>query len=205
MIIKQYTLGPISANNYLVVDENSKEAVLIDCSEMNSELLNDIEELGAKVKYILLTHGHFDHVLGVNEVKNALNAKVLINKDDVSQMDMTKSIMATFGLDVQENPSYDDFVDENSDISIGETKIKIIPTPGHTAGGVCYLIDGKLFTGDTLFKDYVGRTDLPGGNLEKLKDSIRNVLFKLDDSTEVYPGHNETTTIGYEKKYNEIL
>lgn len=205
MIIKQYTLGPISANNYLVVDENSKEAVLIDCSEMNSELLNDIKELGAKVKYILLTHGHFDHVLGVNEVKKALKAKVLINKDDVTQMDMTKSIMATFGLDVEENPSYDDFIDESSDISIGETKIKIIPTPGHTAGGVCYLIDGKLFTGDTLFKDYVGRTDLPGGNLEKLKNSIRNVLFKLDDSTEVYPGHNETTTIGYEKKYNEIL
>lgn len=205
MIIKQYTLGPISANNYLVFDEESKEAVLIDCSESNQQLIDDIKELGAKVKYILLTHGHFDHVLGVNDMKKELDTKVLINKNDVSQMDMTKSIMATFGLEVDENPSYDDFIDEDSDISIGNTKIKVIHTPGHTEGGVCYLIDGKLFSGDTLFKDYVGRTDLPGGSLEKLKDSIRNVIFKLDDNIEVYPGHNEMTTIGYEKKYNEIL
>ncbi len=205
MIIKQYVLGPISANNYLVMDEKSKEAVLIDCSEKSQKLLDDIKNLNAQVKYILLTHGHFDHVMGVNDMKKELGAKVLIHKKDVSQMDMTKSIIATFGFSIDENPSYDEFVDENSDLSIGDIKIKVIPTPGHTEGGVCYLVDGKLFSGDTLFRDYVGRTDLPGGSFESLKTSIKDVLFKLDDNTEVFPGHNEMTTIGYEKKYNEII
>lgn len=205
MIIKEYTLGPIGANNYLVIDEVSKEAVLIDCSEKNQQILDDIKDLGAKVKYILLTHGHFDHVMGVNEMKKELGAKVFIHKNDVSQMHMTKSIIATFGIDLDENPDYDEFLDENSDLSIGDIKIKVIPTPGHTEGGVCYLIDGNLFSGDTLFKHYVGRTDLPGGSFEKLKDSIKEVLFKLDDEVKVFPGHEMSTTIGYEKKNNEII
>lgn len=205
MIIKQYIAGPIETNNYLVADEKSKEAVLIDCSETIEKVINDVKELGLKVKYILLTHGHFDHVMGVNDMKNKLNAKVLINEKDKSQVEMTKTILSTFGIYVDKNPEYDEFIDKNTELKIGDIPIKIFETPGHTEGGLSYLIENKVFTGDTLFKHYVGRTDLPGGNFAKLESSIKNILYKLDDTTEVFPGHNEMTTIGYEKKHNEIV
>lgn len=205
MIIKQYIAGPIEANNYLVADENSKEAVLIDCSEKVQQIIDDVKNLGLKVKYILLTHGHFDHVMGVNDMKKELGAEVLVNEKDKSQVEMTKTILRTFGIYADKNPEYDSFIDANTELKIGDIPIKILETPGHTEGGLSYLIDGKLFSGDTLFKRYVGRTDLPGGDYDKLENSIRNVLYKLEDDTEVFPGHNEKTTIGYEKKFNEIV
>lgn len=205
MILKQYIAGPIDANNYLVADEISKEAVLIDCSEHVQKILDDVKELGLKVKYILLTHGHFDHVMGVNSMKKELGAEVLINQKDEKQLEMTQTILKTFGIFVEKNPEYDKYIDKNTELKIGEIPIKIFETPGHTEGGLCYLIDGKLFSGDTLFRNYVGRTDLPGGNYAKLENSIKNVLYKLPDETEVFPGHNEMTTIGYEKKHNEII
>ena len=205
MILKQYIAGPIGANNYLVADEKSKEAVLIDCSEHVQKILDDVKELGLKVKYILLTHGHFDHVMGVNSMKKELGAEVLINQKDEKQLEMTQTILKTFGIFVEKNPEYDKYIDKNTELKIGEIPIKIFETPGHTEGGLCYLIDGKLFSGDTLFRNYVGRTDLPGGNYAKLENSIKNVLYKLPDETEVFPGHNEMTTIGYEKKHNEII
>lgn len=205
MIIKQYIAGPIEANNYLVADEKSKEAVLIDCSETLEKLLADVKELGVKVKYILLTHGHFDHVMGVNDMKEKLGAKVLINQKDKSQVEMTKTIFSTFGIHIDKNPEYDEFIDGNTELKIGDIPIRIFETPGHTEGGLSYLIENKVFTGDTLFKNYVGRTDLPGGNFSKLESSIKNILYKLDDETEVFPGHNEMTTIGYEKRHNEIV
>ncbi|MBS5860633.1 MBL fold metallo-hydrolase [bacterium] len=205
MILKQYIAGPIDANNYLVADEKSKEAVLIDCSEHVQKILDDVKELGLKVKYILLTHGHFDHVMGVNSMKKELGAEVLINQKDEKQLEMTQTILKTFGIFVEKNPEYDKYIDKNTELKIGEIPIKIFETPGHTEGGLCYLIDGKLFSGDTLFRNYVGRTDLPGGNYAKLENSIKNVLYKLPDETEVFPGHNEMTTIGYEKKHNEII
>ncbi len=205
MIIKRYIAGPIEANNYLVADENSKEAVLIDCSETVEKILDDVKNSGLNVKYILLTHGHFDHVMGVNDMKQKLNAKVLINEKDKSQVEMTKTILSTFGIHVEKNPVYDEFIDGNTELKIGEIPIKILETPGHTEGGLCYQIADKLFSGDTLFKNYVGRTDLPGGSFSKLENSIKNVLYKLDDATEVFPGHNDMTTIGYEKKHNEIV
>ncbi len=205
MILKQYIAGPIDANNYLVADEKSKEAVLIDCSEHVQKILDDVKELGLKVKYILLTHGHFDHVMGINSMKKELGAEVLINQKDEKQIEMTQTILKTFGIFVEKNPEYDKYIDKNTELKIGEIPIKIFETPGHTEGGLCYLIEGKLFSGDTLFRNYVGRTDLPGGNYAKLENSIKNVLYKLPDETEVFPGHNEMTTIGYEKKHNEIV
>ena len=205
MILKQYIAGPIEANNYLLADEISKEAVLIDCSERVQQILDDVKELGLNVKYILLTHGHFDHVMGVNSMKEELGAKVLINEKDKDQISMTKTILNTFGIFVDKNPVYDEFIDGNSELAIGNFPIKVLETPGHTEGGLSYYVDGKLFSGDTLFKHYVGRTDLPGGSYEKLENSVKNVLYKLPGDTQVFPGHNEMTTIGYEKKHNEII
>lgn len=201
MIINTFTAGPIDANNYLLTDND--EAVLIDCSEAKPEVLSALE--GKKLKFILLTHGHFDHVLGVNEMREKTGAKVLINKEDVVRMNESADIMRTFGVQRVETPKADDFLNDGDTLKFGNTEIKVIATPGHTQGCVCYLIDGKLFSGDTLFKESVGRCDLPGGNFQKLSDSVKNRLFTLDDNTIVYPGHGPETTIGHEKKYNEII
>ncbi len=201
MIIKKFISGPIDANNYLLTD--SDEAVLIDCSEVKSEILQELE--GKKLKYILLTHGHFDHVLGVNGMREKTGAKVLVNKNDIPRMEESANIMQTFGVQDVETPIADDYLNDGDVITFGNTKIKVIATPGHTEGCLCYLVDDKLFSGDTLFKDSVGRCDLPGGNFQKLSDSVKNKLFNMDENIVVYPGHGPETTIGYEKKYNEII
>ena len=206
MILKEYISGPIEANNYLLVDEETKEGALIDCSEMKQEIVDDANALGANIKYILLTHGHFDHVLGVNEMKKAFGAKVYIHKSDVFMLENINQIMSLFGMNQKvEPPEYDELVEDGQELPLGNTKIKILHTPGHSEGGVCYLVDDKLFSGDTLFRESVGRTDLYGGNFKTLLNSVKGVLFNLDDDINVYPGHGPSSTIGHEKNYNQFI
>ena len=204
MNIITYIAGPIDANNYLVFDESTKEGVLIDCSAYNEDIIREVKSRGLNVKYILLTHGHFDHILGVNEMKNALGAKVGIHTADKILMEHTPQMCTMFGLPPEEQQIPDFTFDGDTKLTIGSYKIQIFNTPGHTEGGVSYLIENNLFCGDTLFKGSYGRTDLPGGNFKAIVNSIKDILFKLDDNINVYPGHGESTTIGYEKKYNEI-
>ena len=205
MIIKQFIAGPIENNMYLLVDEKTKQAVLIDATALVPEILDTVKELGADVKYILLTHGHFDHIMGLNDLKEALNAQAVINKNDLTLSDKINEFTRMFNMPETTPSVYEKFVDDGDVIQAGDMKIEVISTPGHTEGGVCYLVDDNLFSGDTLFRDSVGRTDLWGGNFEKLSDSIKNKLFKLDDNIKVFSGHGPMTTIGYEKKHNEIL
>lgn len=205
MIIKQFTLGQLENNVYLVMDEKTKKAVLIDASAMSPEIVQIVKELGAKVQYILLTHGHFDHVMGVNALKKALNTEAVIHKDDLAISDNVNEFTRLFGLPDGEVPKYELYINDGDVITVGDMKIKVIHTPGHTEGGVCYLIEDTMFSGDTLFKESVGRTDLFGGSFEKLSDSIKNKLFKLKNDIKVYPGHGPMTTIGHEKKYNELV
>ena len=205
MIIKRFIAGRLENNIYLVADEKSSEAVLIDATQDLPEIQKAVKDLGVKVKYILLTHGHFDHILGLNSLKKSLNAPAVICKDDLVISDNINEFTRLFGLPDSVPPKYDMYIKDGDEILLGSYKIKVIYTPGHTEGGVCYLVDGKLFSGDTLFRGSVGRTDLFGGNFGKLSDSIKNKLFKLDDKIEVFPGHGDMTTIGFEKKYNEII
>lgn len=206
MIIKVFVEGPINANNYLLIDEESKEAVLIDCSDSRQELLDEIKQLGINLKYILLTHGHFDHILGVDGFKAFFGVNTYVSKNDIMQVEAAGKMMQLYaGMNPVEIIGIKNFVKDGDEFFIGNTKIKAIATPGHTEGGMCYLIDDKLFSGDTLFQNSVGRCDLPGGNFKKLVHSIKDILFLLPESTEVFPGHGPKTTIGYEKKYNEIL
>lgn len=203
MIIKQFIAGQLENNMYLVADEASKKAVLIDASSNIPELIEAAKDYD--VEYILLTHGHFDHIMGLSSLKQALNAKAVISKDDLVISDNINEFTRLFGLPDTTPPTYDLYVSDGDVLNVGGLEIKVIHTPGHTEGGVCYLIDGKLFSGDTLFRESVGRTDLFGGNFKKLSDSIKNKLFKLDGKIEVYPGHGDMTTIEHEKKYNEII
>ena len=207
MLIKTYVAGPVQANNYLVEDEASKEALLIDCSDYVPQIIDYVKENGLNVKYILLTHGHFDHVLGINKMNEVLGAKVYVHEGDKEQVVNTRAVMTMFGLPTEgvENPKITGTLSDAGELTLGNQLIKVIETPGHTPGGVCYLIGNCLFSGDTLFHGTIGRTDLPGGSFQQIKHSVKDVLFALDENIEVYPGHAEPSTIGYEKKFNDIV
>lgn len=206
IILKQFVLGPLEDNNFLLIDEDSKEAVLIDCTSKCQEIDDTLEEYGAKLKYILLTHGHFDHVLGVNDFKKKHNdCQILIHKNDQTLLDTIKDFARNFTYEELEVQKIDGYVEENQVIKFGNNEIKVIHTPGHTQGGVSYLLNDKVFTGDTLFYNSVGRTDLPGGSFHQLKQSIEEKLFTLNPNTTVYPGHGSNSTIEYEKNNNKFL
>ena len=207
MLINTYVAGPVQANNYLVVDEVSKEAILIDCSDYVAEIIDYVKENNLTVKYILLTHGHFDHVLGINRMNEVLGAKVYVHEGDKEQVVNTRAVMTMFGLPTEgvENPKITATLSDAGELTLGNQVIKVIETPGHTPGGVCYLIGDCLFSGDTLFHGTIGRTDLPGGSFQQIKHSVKDVLFALDENIKVYPGHGEPTSIGYEKKFNDIV
>ena len=205
MIIKQFVLGQLENNVYLVMDDKTKKAVLIDATALSPEITETVKKLNAEVEYILLTHGHFDHIMGLSALKKALNTEAVIHKDDLTISDNLNEYTRLFNIPDSIPPKYEIYIKDGDIIPVGNMKIKVIHTPGHTEGGVCYLIDDKLFSGDTLFRESVGRTDLFGGNFKKLSDSIKNKLFTLPDNITVYPGHGSQTTIGHEKKYNELV
>lgn len=205
MIIKTYIAGPFDANNYLVIDRDSREAVLIDCSDFKQEIIDEIRNNNINLKYILITHGHFDHVLGINRMKKELNAEVIVPAEDLILIENINDHARFFGQEIIDIPTHDKTYDDGIDLRIGKHEIEVIRTPGHTEGGVSLLIGRNLFSGDTLFKDSFGRTDLYSGNSEKLIKSIVYELFKLPDNTIVYPGHGNSTTIEYEKIHNDIM
>ena len=206
MKITTFVKGPIDANNYLLVDEETNEAVLIDCSSAEESYINEIKQSGVNLKYILLTHGHFDHVLGVDKFKKVFGTDVYVSKEDLSQVKLVPDMMQMFAGMVPVNISdINNFVADGDEFFIGKTKIKAIATPGHTQGGICYFTGNSLFSGDTLFQGSVGRCDLLDGDFKQITESIKNKLFSLPDDVVVYPGHGPKTSIGYEKKYNEIV
>jgi len=203
MIIKTYVAGFLENNIYLVLDEASKKGVLIDATEDLPEIIQAAQ--GYDIEYILLTHGHFDHISGLNNLKKALNAKAVINKNDIIISDNINEFTRLFNQPDSVPPTYEKFVNDGDILNIGNLKIKVITTPGHTEGSVCYLIDDKLFSGDTLFRGSIGRTDLFGGNYQKIKDSVLNKLLKLDSKIKVYTGHGPETTIDFEKRNNVLI
>lgn len=204
--IKTFVEGPIDANNYLVIDEESKDAVLIDCSSSRAEFIQAIKGCGVNLKQILLTHGHFDHLLGVEGFKEALGVDAYISEDDMNQVKLMPDMLQMFlGMMGCKTPNIAGFVKDGDVIKIGNTEIKAIATPGHTKGGLCYLVEDKLFSGDTLFQNSCGRCDLPEGDFGTIVKSIKEKLFTLPENIEVYPGHGGKTTIAHEKKFNEII
>jgi glyoxylase-like metal-dependent hydrolase (beta-lactamase superfamily II) len=207
MQIKTYVTGPIQVNTYVLKDEDSKEAVLIDVGGSFETIKKDLDKDGYSIKYILNTHGHFDHVLGELEVQqNYPNIPIYINKDDVSHFSRLEQEMQMFGFSTSVpplNPTL--FIDEETQLSIGNHKIKVLSTPGHSKGSLTFYVDNKLFTGDALFYRSIGRTDFYDGDFDELITSIKEKIFIFPDDTTVYPGHGPSTTILDEKKYNQYL
>lgn len=197
--VKKIVSIEMDQNCFLVYGDD-KKGILIDPGLDTFKILKAVEEVGVSVECILLTHSHFDHSFGVKELRGH---KKLICSEKCS-FNITKqsiNLSAAFGQP---------FVLEKADITlsdgekiiVGEMEITAIETPGHTDGGMCYLIGNMLFSGDTLFKRTVGRSDFPTGDADVLINSVKTKLFSLPDETEVFPGHGENTSVGYEKKFN---
>lgn len=204
MIIKKFVVGDMGNNNYLLIDNG--EAVLIDCTALIPELDSVLKEYNAELKYILLTHSHFDHIGGVvATLKTHNDTKVAIHIDDKENLETTNEFMSKYGLPQIDVPKADIFLKEGDIIKFGNTELKVVHLPGHTAGGVGYVTDKAIFSGDTIFLSSVGRTDLPTGDFEALKNSIHNKIFTLDDDTIIYTGHGAQTSVGNEKKYNSFI
>ncbi len=206
MELKTFVKGPIDANNYLLIDENSRDAILIDCSEPDDSYINEIKNLNVNLKMILLTHGHFDHILGCNKFKENFDCDIYVGEDDVRQIEYAPEMtMILGGVRIPEVTSVNKTIKDGDTFKIGDIELKAIHTAGHTKGGMCYLSnDGKLFSGDTMFHGSVGRTDFLDGDFQDIRHSVKDILFKLPEETTVYTGHGAKTTIKFEKKFNEI-
>jgi glyoxylase-like metal-dependent hydrolase (beta-lactamase superfamily II) len=202
MIIKKLVVGPLENNCYIIADDNSKEAFIVDPGDEPDRILDLIHENSFKVKYIICTHPHFDHVAAIPEIKEAINPQIVIHQDDLHLYIDIKTQAALWGYyDMDPLPKPDVFVSEGDIIEVGVLKFKILHTPGHSPGGISIYGESVVITGDTLFAGSVGRTDLHGGDIKKLKESFQRLL-SLPDETEVLPGHGPETTIGKEKVDN---
>ena len=198
LLIQTFIESPLSNNNYVVIDPQSKEAILIDCSAYNPAVLDYIGEKGATLKYILITHTHFDHILGVNEMMKKHAVPAFANAADFPLLKDMNGWLSQMGYPRMIIPDIKPLPDN---LKLGNIPITVIQTPGHTPGGVCYLIQNHLFSGDTLFKGTYGRTDIPMSNPATMRTSLQNLVNQLPEDTFVYPGHGLPTTIAAEKDF----
>lgn len=201
MIIKSIVVGPLQVNCFIIADELSKESIVIDPGDEPDRIIGIIKDNGLTVKYILCTHGHFDHVGAVSDIKKETGAEVLIHEDELTIYNAARDMAAFWGYDIDPLPEPDKFVKDGDTVTIGKLSFNVLHTPGHSPGGICLYGNGILMTGDTLFEGSVGRTDFYGGDMEKLKASFKR-LMSLPNETKVLPGHGGETTIGKEKMEN---
>jgi glyoxylase-like metal-dependent hydrolase (beta-lactamase superfamily II) len=200
--------GPVYTNGYLVYDERSKDALIIDAPQgLWDEISFFVINNNLNIKALLLTHSHWDHVLDCNFIRNKTNANIYIHPKDYNRLEEPNK-HTIFHLPINIDPVEDViFVNDNDNLQFGNLYFNVIHTPGHTEGGVCYYnpYENIIFTGDTLFHKSIGRTDFPGSSLDDLINSIKNKLFILPENTKVYSGHGEITSIGYEKRNNPFI
>jgi hydroxyacylglutathione hydrolase len=209
--IETLITGPFQVCTYIVFDEGTKEAIIIDPGDADPQILKIVQEYGLKVKFIFGTHGHPDHLLGVDSLRQALKAPFILHKADefFFRDPQNFSVFKNWGFPA--NPRADGVYEEGFEITLGDEVLVVIHTPGHSPGSSCLYAKGSkaVFTGDTLFVQGVGRADLPGGNYLQMLRSIRDKLFLLPDDTIVYPGHDygpkPTSTIAEEKRLNPFV
>lgn len=191
--------GSYMTNCYIVIDEITNESIIIDPGDDAERLLDEFNKTGSHLNFIILTHGHADHTAAVAEFRSKYAVDVYMSKKDSELIEKEEYM---FG---QKNENANKFIKDGDVLKFGSKNVKCIETPGHTPGGMCYLIENSLFSGDTLFNNSVGRTDFPGGDYAAIISSIKNKLMKLDDNIKVYPGHGSETTIGFERRSNPFL
>ena len=204
-MIESIVTPGMGVNCYLVSCDKTGKAIVVDPGAGSNMISKWLKEKNKDVEYIVLTHGHWDHLGAVEDLRRELGVKVAIHKDDAAMLTDPKLNLSYYsGRNMALSPA-EILLEDNQVLKIGEMEVKVLHTPGHTPGGICLLTKDGLISGDTLFSTSIGRTDFPNGDLNLLLKNIREKLMVLDDNLPVYPGHEEFTSIGREKKYNPYL
>ena len=204
--IKKFNTGLYDVNTYVIWDNETSDCAVIDWGG-DFELVNEfLTSNNLNLNFVLNTHGHFDHIMADDEIQKKLGVPIYAHKDDTDLIAYLPVQLKMFGImEGVEAPEIEHFVEDDDILKLGNYEIKVIHTPGHSQGGVCYLIDNNLFSGDTLFLECIGRTDFPYGNQQQLINSIKTKLLILPDEVKVFPGHGDDTTIAHEKQFNDFL
>lgn len=204
LLLERMEVGPFVSNCYLAACSQTREAVIIDPGAEGKYIIKRVQELELKVKYIINTHAHIDHVGANGEVKESFNVPLLVHAADVPLFRSPQASVTLFRS--QGKIATPDLALREGDIlEVGTLKIKVLETPGHTPGSISLDINGVLFTGDTLFAGSIGRTDFPGGSYRQIIKSIKDKILTYPDETQVFPGHGPPTTVGDERLYNPFL
>jgi glyoxylase-like metal-dependent hydrolase (beta-lactamase superfamily II) len=204
MIFESTAVGPLEVNCYIVGCEQSHEGIVVDPGGDVEKIAAIVARHGLKIHTIINTHGHFDHLGGNRQALATFGARLLIHQADASMLSKSAEVARMYGMPGDNSPEADAYLVDGMEVLFGTCRLKVLYTPGHTQGGCCLYFEDehKVITGDTLFADSIGRTDLPGGSHEQLLNSIRTKLFTLPDDVIAYPGHGPQTTIGHEKRSN---
>jgi hydroxyacylglutathione hydrolase len=207
MILETFVVGPLQCNCTLLGDEDAAEAIVIDPGDEVSRIYRRLADLGLKLKQILVTHGHIDHVGGALKLKHLTGAPIFLNENDLPLLKMMEEQAAWVGVPTPDVSAPDVSLTDGLRVGLDRYPAEVLHTPGHTQGSVCLHFEPlkMVIAGDTLFAGSIGRTDLPGGNPRQIIDSIETRLLPLADDTRVLPGHGPATTIGAERRHNPFL
>ncbi|MBE5868543.1 MAG: MBL fold metallo-hydrolase [Lachnospiraceae bacterium] len=201
--VARMVVGNLGTNCYLIYREESKEAIIVDPADCGEQIFQKLQSQGFTVSAILLTHAHFDHVLGASDLRRVSGAKLYALEEERPLCENSETnVSAMVGRPCTIRPNT--YVVDGQELELAGMTCKVIATPGHTAGSCCYYFEEAevLICGDTIFQESVGRTDLPTGSASQLVRSIRERIFTLPEETQLFPGHGDSTTVGHEKKYN---
>ena len=205
MLLETLVVGPLAVNCYIFGCEKTHQAAIVDPGDEADQILSVVKKLDCRVKYILLTHGHIDHLSQIPILKNKLKAEFLMHEQDIPLVQSASTQAALFGLPDPGDLKPDRFLNDGDIIHLGELTIQVIHSPGHSPGSITFQVNQKLFVGDLIFNGSIGRTDLPGGDYSQIIESIQKKIFTLPDSVEIYPGHGPATTVGIEKNTNPFF